>query len=207
MDDLQAEVPFKRIEIAVSVKQNVTAPQAEGCDQAIDRLPYGLAPLTQGSVVARRRRRKPETSGLEDLEPTQLAEYVGGLFVSGQPLQDFAHDEVEDTQPLLGQLRIEPVGLRSTDAIEKVDPDARVDDNHASPAEWHPTQSARREITLPANLAAQTSDARLRLGSHEQAERSLDGRTLGTFAAHSQRLAHQGVVDLDIGPHVVPSNV
>jgi len=94
VDHLQAEMLFKRVEVAVAMKERVATVEAEGGDQAIDRLPDRLALPTQRPVVPGR----------------------GRCFLCREILQHLAHDRVEDTQPLLGQLLIEPVGFRRVHA-------------------------------------------------------------------------------------------
>jgi hypothetical protein len=39
MDYPESEMLLKHVEVAVAVKERVSRSQAEGCDQAIDRLP------------------------------------------------------------------------------------------------------------------------------------------------------------------------
>ena len=68
MNDAQAEMCLKRIEIAVAVKKLVACLDAEAGDQAIDRLADSNAVSPQIAVVLRGSYRKPGSTGLEDKE-------------------------------------------------------------------------------------------------------------------------------------------
>ena len=51
MDDIEAKIPFERGEIAVAVEERMAVSEAVGCNDAVDRLPYGRAAGLQESIV------------------------------------------------------------------------------------------------------------------------------------------------------------
>ena len=73
----------------------------------------------------------------------RMAAQVSFDVTSGVDLQrDLARGQVDDTQSLRGELLIEPIGLWRVRAIQEIDPDTRIGNDHDSPGVCR-TQCAR----------------------------------------------------------------
>ena len=51
MDDIEAKITFERVEVAVAVEERMAVSDAVGCNDAVDRLPYGRTAGSQESIV------------------------------------------------------------------------------------------------------------------------------------------------------------
>ena len=54
MEDLEAEMIFKRVEVAVAMQEGVAAFNTKCCNEAVDRFTNGNSLLAERAVVSRR---------------------------------------------------------------------------------------------------------------------------------------------------------
>lgn len=76
MHNLQAEILFEGIEVAVAMKQRVSGLQAEGCDQTVDGLTHCEATLAQPAIVLGGGNCQIGSPSLEDLKILQSATHI-----------------------------------------------------------------------------------------------------------------------------------
>ncbi len=91
---------FESIKVSVGVKKSVSSTQTERGNEAVDRLPNRAAPLTQPAIVVRGGHRQFDTACVEDLKPSQLAQYAGGFVVAREALENFADHQIEEPKSL-----------------------------------------------------------------------------------------------------------
>src|SRR5216684_9279099 len=153
VDDGQTQPLLKSLEIPVAMKQGVPLTQAERRDQAVDSFPNGVAAASKGSIVSRGVASQRHASCREHLQLQQLLfSRLRRRFVA-EALQHFAQDDVGQPQTLPVELPAQPRRLRVSRALQIVDPDRGVDDDHAYFA-VRPRRDALRspfQATLPRN--------------------------------------------------------
>ncbi len=154
MNDDQVEELLEGVEIAVAVQERMTFAEAERRDETIDGLANSPPLRSQQTVVGRRVRRQDDSSGFEDLKPLQLPEHPRRFAVGWNALKNLTHHQIEQTESLLRRLVVEPIGLRRSHAVEVVDPDGRVDDDHRLPTHGIAAQAALVQVTAPRHLSA-----------------------------------------------------
>jgi hypothetical protein len=132
MHDHESKELLEGLEIAVAVQEHVTFAKAERGDEAVNRLANGSPAGAKVAIVARRSGGELDSAGLEDLEFAEVAQHSGGLVLRREPLEDLAEHEIEKPHRLTLDLSVEPVRLRGRRAVEVVDPDRGVDDDHES---------------------------------------------------------------------------
>lgn len=103
---------------------------AKRSDQAIDRVPNGVAPAPQPPVVPSGVSGQIDTTCLEHVELAQLTLHLIRCGIVAHALQDFAKDEIDQPEALTIELRIQPVRFWMVVAVKVIDPDGRVDDHH-----------------------------------------------------------------------------
>jgi hypothetical protein len=150
----KAEVVLERIKITVSVKESMLAFEAEGRDQAIDRLSHCIASRPESSIVLGRSNGQIFSPGVEHLKSGQVPANLREAGVASDSLQDFTQDKVRQPKTLPGQLSFEPLSMWIHSSSEVVDPDSRVD--------YHHLRSPYR-ITMPA-LSSQCGPDEIRQG-------------------------------------------
>lgn len=148
-----------------------------------------MATTPKGAIVTRRVAGERNAAGFED---DQLREFAfDGLCrnIIADALQDFAEGDVRQPQTLVLKCHVEPVRFRIPRARDLL----------------RLTLETRGvEIAVPRDLPSQATETALPPGLDQQAEGFLDHGSFrsGTAAAH--RLAHQAIVDIDVGSHLQP---
>ena len=129
MHHRQLEEFLERVEVPVAMQKRMARSDAERRNEAVDRLANGAAPSSQRTVIARGLARQVNAAGFEYFEPPQP---ILDLFdsVVAEALQHFAEDDVCQRETLPIQCPIQPVSLRILRALQVVDPDGSVDDDH-----------------------------------------------------------------------------
>jgi hypothetical protein len=131
MHDLEIEVALERVEVAVAVKQGVAVQKTKACNEAVNYLADGMAAPSEETIVLRRGYRKFLSACVEDGEDGELAANPFECGFVADALEDFAKDEIGETERLLLELPVEPAGVRIHCSAEIVDPDSSVDNGHA----------------------------------------------------------------------------
>lgn len=126
----QLEEFLERVEIAVAMQKGMALSDAERGNEAIDRLPNGAASSSHRAVIAGGFARQIDASGCEHFESQQKILDLSGDGVVAETLQQFAEDDVRQSETLPIQFLIQPVGLRIPHALQIVDPDGCVDNDH-----------------------------------------------------------------------------
>jgi hypothetical protein len=137
-----------RLEVPIGVQEDVAVLNAEGRDDHVDRSADRDRSLAQGPVVHR--------AGERNLAPEQISQgqrverMLRALEISlaTEALQDLDLDQIPDKDLLLSKEPVQEIRLARISAVEEVDPDRAVDQDHASVAP-HCV-----EIAFPMELAA-----------------------------------------------------
>ena len=200
MNDGQAEQFLERIEVAVTMQKRVLLFDAKRGDQDIDGLSRGLSALAQGAIVRCGLDRQRLAHPLKDGELAKLGDDQRGRLLIANPLENLGQNDRREAQPVLIELRFELIGLGVLEAVDVVDPDRRVDDDH-----WRLLAGALdprgTQVAVPGDLAAQAAQPALAAGLDQQPQRFFDDAALGGRLVAGHGLLHQVVIDVDIGPH------
>src|ERR1700674_2999558 len=151
-------MPRHRMEIAIVVEQRPAVLDAPGADQQIDGLADGDPPPAQGTEIARRCDGNRVAGHWHDFEAAQQ-----GLDLSSRPLavkalQYLAQHQIPDDDLVRAEERAQPPDMARSPAIEEVDPDAAVDNDHPAPRPLRLRARSPRQRYLP--KAASTSCCR-----------------------------------------------
>ena len=130
VDDGQLEELLERIEVSIAVEQRVMFAQTEGGDQAVDVLSHRMTTTPKGAIVTRRVAGKRNAAGFEDDQLRELAFDGFRRSVITDALQHLAEDDVRQPEALALKCSVEPVRFRIPHALEVVDQNRRVDDDH-----------------------------------------------------------------------------
>ena len=108
---------------------------------------------------------------------------------------------ISTQKTLTAQRSVEPIRFGVSRALEIVDQNRRVYDDHVTL--FRLTLETRAiEIAIPGDLPSQAAETALPLGLDQQAERFLHNGPFRSGAAAAHCLAHQTVVDINVGPHL-----
>jgi hypothetical protein len=108
----------------------VAADDTEGPDHQIDGLADGDASRAQSPVMASCNDRQLGIQHRLDREPAQSRFDARRFGFIPDPLQHLEQDDVADQQRLTAQQLQQAFDLGGAHAVEKVDPDRAVDDDH-----------------------------------------------------------------------------
>lgn len=130
MNDFQPKHVFEWIKVAIVMEQRVSFHETKRRDETIDSPPDGSSCRAKSAIVRRRFYREFDSSGFVNFELQQL--FLNGVKLSIRPnsLQDFAENEVGETQPFSGEIGFKPFGTGGMSAPKVVDPHSRIDDDH-----------------------------------------------------------------------------
>jgi hypothetical protein len=129
MHHLQSQYFLESIEVVIAVQELVARLQTERSDQAIDGGVYGVTAPAQASIVLRGYDCGVCATRGENVELEKIGSNLRKDRVMGA-LQDFAQNQVSQSQRLLLQLALQPSGFRIVAAAKIVNPDGSVDDHH-----------------------------------------------------------------------------
>ena len=156
MHDLQAEELLEQVEVAIAVQEDVIVANATRGDQQIDRLPHGVAALPQVPVMAGGFDGERSVVYLDDLELEQLRLNRRRFAIVAKSLQDLGQNQRGQANPITIKSEVKPLRLRIGDAVEEIDPDRRIDNDHKLTVRVR-LEAARThlvQVAFPANLAA-----------------------------------------------------
>src|SRR5882672_4788510 len=154
MNDGELEKLLERIEVSIAMQQRVLLPDAERCDQTIDRLPHGVATSAERSVVPRRLTSQVDAAHVEHLELEQLTLDLFRCDVITNTLEHFAENHISEPEALTLQFSVNPIGLGIRDAAEVIDPNGGLDDHHVATLLSVPRAKSRDRPARPRSLAA-----------------------------------------------------
>jgi hypothetical protein len=192
---------FESIEVPIAMQQRVVIADAIGRDQDVDCLARSASVVAQHPVIPRCIDPKFTLMKLEHLEHFELVVDQRRLALVTQTLQHFGEDERRQPEALVLEPQVEPFGFWVGDAVDEVDQHAGVDDDH-----WllgGAVGAHRVEIALPFHFAAQLAQPALAARLNQQAQPFFNRGALGRGFRIPQRLAHQVVIDVDVGSHDV----
>ena len=130
MHDLQAEELLEQVEVAIAVQEDVIFANAVRRDQEINRLPHRMTTLPQMSIMASRIDRQRDIMHFDDFELHQLRLNDRGLTIVAQSAQHFSQDQSGQSDAIMVETKVEPLRFGIRLAIEEIDPDGRVDNDH-----------------------------------------------------------------------------
>ena len=159
MNDVQSAELLEDIEIAIAVEQRMLMADAIRRDQKIDGLPDRAAGGAKGPVMPGGIQGDRHIGHVENFERRQLGVNERGFAIVTKSLQQLGQDDRRQTEPALVQLKIEPLGFGIGDAVDEVDEDAGVDDDHRLPGGQIGAHGG--EVAFPFHLAAQLAKTRL----------------------------------------------
>ena len=131
MHDLQAEELLEQVEVTIAMQEDVIVTNAIRGDQQIDRLPHGVAASPQMPVMAGGFDGERGVVDLDDLELEHLCLNRSCFAIVAKSLQDLGQNQRGQANAITIESEVEPLRLRIGDAVEEVDPDGRIDDDHA----------------------------------------------------------------------------
>jgi len=112
------------------MKQRVLLAQAEGRNQTVDGLPHRVTAASKRPIVPRRLACQRHTTCVEELQLQQPPLHVLRDYVVANALQHFAQDDVGKRKPLAVEFSVQPVRLAIVRALEVINPDRGVHDDH-----------------------------------------------------------------------------
>jgi hypothetical protein len=152
VDDRESEKLFERIEVSIAVQQGVLLANAKRGDETIDRFSNRVPSSAQCAIVASRISGQVHATCVEHLQLQQLALYVLCCGLITNALQDFAENHIRECKALSVDFHMKPIRCRMPDPLEVIDPDSRVDDDHAGYFANRPRREVSRlpsQVTLP----------------------------------------------------------
>ena len=199
MDDGESEVLLEGIEIAIAVEQRVVMANALRRNQQIDGFANRAARASKESIILRGINRKLAVMEFDQLELHEVSFDGRRLPLVVHSHQDFGQYQRGQTKTFVLQTQIQPFGFGIGHAVEEVDKDARVDNDHGLVG--GPVGAHRVEIAFPVDLATPLSQRALTTRLDQQPQRFFDGGALGGQSGSPHRLGHQVVVNVDVGAH------
>jgi hypothetical protein len=150
----KAQVPRHRPEVAIVMQQRSPVFDAPGADQQVDGFANCYAASAQAAKIARRNDCDCVSAHWRNLKPTKQTFDLGCLAFATQTGENLAHHQVADYDLALAQKRSQFPYMWKVAAVEEVDPDRAVDNNHATrrPARLRPRSPRQRY--LPKALSA-----------------------------------------------------
>lgn len=118
------------LKIAVREEQGQVGFDAGGGDQAVDGFAHRDALAPQRAAVLRCCCGIPATDHGQQRQGTKQLPRGGNILFVAKALEDLHQDEIPDGDRCVAQQRIESVHLCAVHAIEEVDPDRGVDNDH-----------------------------------------------------------------------------
>jgi hypothetical protein len=112
------------------MNERVLRANAEGRNQAVDRLANSMSVTAKRPIVKRRLTGQISTAPFEHLKLEQLTLHGLRRTVVPNALEHLTEDQIGETETLSVQLGVHPLGLWIRDAAKVIDPDGGVDDHH-----------------------------------------------------------------------------
>jgi hypothetical protein len=111
VDDRQFEKFLEGVKASVTMKERVLCTEAEGSNQAVDRLPYCVIPAPKGPTVSCRLACRHHAACVEDFQVQQSPLNLLRHNVVADALQYFAEDDIGQPKALV-EFRVQPTPLR-----------------------------------------------------------------------------------------------
>jgi hypothetical protein len=118
------------VEVPVGVQQIVTVLDAVGSDQHVDRLANRDSTPPKSAIVIRGGQGYVSTNKIRARQIKKQATGPSVVAVAGEALQQLCKDQVPGEQTTRSEQLIEAVGLSGFDAVEVIDPNGGVHENH-----------------------------------------------------------------------------
>jgi hypothetical protein len=132
MQYAQAQVGFEGVEVAVIVQQLVAFFDAEGSDDAVDRLAYGDSPALQFAKVLSGANRQFGGHGRKNLKSPESFFGLAKVPVKTNALENFTENQTGEADLFPTQRHPKPSRLRGDLSVQCIDPDTAVDNHHAA---------------------------------------------------------------------------
>jgi hypothetical protein len=129
MQNLQAQVSFKGVEVSVVVQEFIIALNTRGRDQTVDGIPDRDSPFPEGSEVSGGCDCERSATGFHDFKVLQCAfGFCKCIFVP-YSLQNLTDCQVGNPKPYHVHLPMQPENWGSRAIVEVIDQNRRVDDD------------------------------------------------------------------------------
>lgn len=131
MDYRESEKCLEWVEVSVAMKERMLFTQAEGRNQAIDRLAYRVAAAPKRLIIVGGFAGQGYAACFEHLQLQQAPlDLLRGRIVA-DALQHLAEDDIGQSETLAIEFRVQPLRFRIVYAVEVINPNRGVDDDHA----------------------------------------------------------------------------
>lgn len=153
MDHTQSAQLLEDIEVPIAMEQGMLMTNAIRRNEEIDGLTDRAAGGAKGPVMRGGVNGQSHIVQFQNLECRQLGMDERSFTIGAKSLQQLGQDERRQAKPLAVQLQIEPLGFGIGDAVDEVDEDAGVDDDHRLLGRQISAHGV--EVALPFHFAAQ----------------------------------------------------
>src|SRR5579872_2530277 len=150
----QTQISRHRMEIVVIVQQWPAVLDTPGTDQQIDGLADTDAATAQGTEIARRCDGNRVAGHWHNFETAQQGLDFPSRPLAGKALQHLAKHQIPHDNFVDAEDRAQSPDMRRIPAIQKVDPDATVDNNHPVPRPFRLRARLPRQRYLPNAVSA-----------------------------------------------------
>jgi hypothetical protein len=130
MNHTQTEMGFEWVEIMIGMEERMASFDAVSGDKTVYYFAYGDTSPTQHAEVSCVLNRKLRTEHLNDLKRMQSAAGRIEIFIAAKSLQYFGKDQVANEDGLFTQEPVEEISLRIGRAVEIVNPDGGINQDH-----------------------------------------------------------------------------
>ena len=130
MDDRQFEELLERVKVSIAMKERMLSAQTEGRNQAVDRLAYRVATTPERTIIASGFAGQGYAACFEHLQAQQAPPDLLRSSIVADTLKHLAQDDIGQGEPLVIEFRVQPFGFGILYAMEIVNPNRRVDDDH-----------------------------------------------------------------------------
>src|SRR3984893_14079306 len=145
----QPEMARHGMEIAIVVEQGPAVLDAPGADQEVDGLADSDPAPAQGAEIARRRDSDRVAGHRHNFEAAQQGLDFSSRPLAVKPLQHLAKHHIPHDNLVRAEDRAESPDMGRIPAIEEVDPDAAVDNDHPPPRPLRVRARLPRQRYLP----------------------------------------------------------
>lgn len=202
MDDNQTQQLFEMIEVAVPMQKRVPLTDTKRGDETIDSLAHSSSAPPETLEAHRSLYSQALAAGLENREPSKIAQYLPESLFIADALENLAENQVRQSETLVTDLTIEIIGLTVSQASKVINPYGCIHDYHRSLLVDAST-TRLLQITFPLHFSAKPPNRGLCFRLYQKAQPCLDSSAFCPGAAGPHRLLHQTVVDIDVRSHLV----
>jgi hypothetical protein len=131
----------------------------------------------------------------------EVVTHAPELPITANSLQHLTQGQVGEAERLTCELTVQPMGCGVFAASQVVNPHGGVNDDHKQSLFQESAGAGFLKITFPPDLSSEPADGPLGVGVGKQFQGGFYGGFLGARAADLHGLAHEPVVDFNVGSH------